>query len=995
MLAFLSLALISLGASVSQQNGYIHVVSHLDRFQTPAGGFSLVEGGKPSLEATSHALFISSLFGLRKKINQQEVARYIQTLENGDYGYGKSAGLPSDLESVRQAVLSYQHLGLAVPNAGNVASFIKSLYDTQTNLFAARVGEKGDLKSTALAFQALEYLGELQRQWVQDIFEKVRTYLSKHVQLADNAHFAFDEKTLSTTSANYYGVVLGSYVGFDFVSLPKWAAFVAALQNQKEGGFYTGLDKKTTTLESTAHAISTLRLLQQTKGNTEQFVDVVSGEALANYVVPIPRDLRSAAQAHLAVALTKVFSRNFETRVYYEFLRASGSADKKVVQGTQLKPVISVKTFDGMPHAGLDVEATITHESTGEVVKAKLQIKDGEHYTTNDFFDTTNHLGAMKFQYTVRCYVVGVGEISFELDDVKQIGYGVAVDSRAHLEVADKQFAQGETVAVGTEFTFGVALHNQTHKDLHSGDFNVVFSVLDSSLVAIHSESVDAKANAKPFRFAYTLRSSNLPSGDLVFKFEVVSATGVVHTTETVKYQLSIPMIATQITFEGVAEGAPKYKLGETARITIEPASFPDLRTVASYPAKDVNGKPAAAQRKFVMDVHSRKGALLRTVAGKAQTTESSSKYVFEVPATATLDAIGLNVVSFRYIAASGRSVELGSYDSRLGELIEDASSLNYTVDANLQIVDIKEQPQTTTFAYGQEVVFRFRVKDALSGLYLHKGENEQANVYLSLKHADEAKGKPFVSANVAAEEVVNAQGEKEFVIEWVINPNAVQGAGVLSLSAQDADGNVLDLSDATTKKPVQLDVTVGGDIQVEHTSYSTSDASTYRETAFVVQFGLTCQNESLKNAQLRASVYRDGQQVASFLPVATNDEGVYSVSWGGPHDATPSGVYTLKFFREVDRKRAVDAHEFQEKRKKREEQLKQLEEGSETAHEETAQEELIVENIVSPLFEISHSHVAPSTSKLPIRAEVILAFLLGGAFMAISYQKKHYLASK
>lgn len=244
----------------------------------------------------------------------------------------------------------------------------------------------------------------------------MRTYLSKHVQLADNAHFAFDEKTLSTTSANYYGVVLGSYVGFDFVSLPKWAAFVAALQNQKEGGFYTGLDKKTTTLESTAHAISTLRLLQQTKGNTEQFVDVVSGEALANYVVPIPRDLRSAAQAHLAVALTKVFSRNFETRVYYEFLRASGSADKKVVQGTQLKPVISVKTFDGMPHAGLDVEATITHESTGEVVKAKLQIKDGEHYTTNDFFDTTNHLGAMKFQYTVRCYVVGVGEISFELD---------------------------------------------------------------------------------------------------------------------------------------------------------------------------------------------------------------------------------------------------------------------------------------------------------------------------------------------------------------------------------------------------------------------------------------------------------------------------------------------------------------------------------------------------------------------------------------------------
>jgi hypothetical protein len=41
------------------------------------------------------------LFGVVEQINQQEVARYIQTLENGDYGYGKSAGLPSDLESVR------------------------------------------------------------------------------------------------------------------------------------------------------------------------------------------------------------------------------------------------------------------------------------------------------------------------------------------------------------------------------------------------------------------------------------------------------------------------------------------------------------------------------------------------------------------------------------------------------------------------------------------------------------------------------------------------------------------------------------------------------------------------------------------------------------------------------------------------------------------------------------------------------------------------------
>jgi len=994
LVGLLSFALFALAVPSSQFNGYSYVISHLDRFQTPTGGFSHLEGGKASLEATADALFLSSLFGLRKKINQQEVARYIQTLENGDYGYGKSAGLASDLESVRHAVLSYQHLGQAVPNAGNVASFIKSLYDSKTNLFAPRLGERGDLKSTALAFQTLEYLGELQRQWVQDIFEKVRTYLSKHVKLGDSAHFDFNEKGIPVISSNYYGVVLGSYVSFDFVSLPKWAAFVLSFHDEKAGGFYAGSDNKTTSFESTVFAISTLRLLQQTKGNTEQFVDAIKEQPLSKFVGTVPRELHSVAQAHLAVALTRAFKMNFNTRVYYEVLRASGSVDNKVVQGTQLKPIISVRTFDGVPHAGLDVEATLTYESnSGEVIKAKLQLRDEEHYATNDFFETTNHLGRMNFHYTIRCYVVGVGEVSFDFEDTKQIGYGVVIDSRAHLDIADKDFAQGETVAVGTAFNFGVDLHNQTHNNLLKGDFKVVFSVLDSSLVAIHTNSVSAKENTQPIKFAFTLKSSNIPSGDLIFRFDIVSASGIVHTTEEVKYQLAIPMVATQIAFEGVAHEASKYKIGDTVRVSIQPASFPDLRTVTTYPAKDVNGKPVASQRVFVMDVHSRKGSLLRTVTGKAQGTEKV-KYIFEVPVTATLDTIGFNTISFRYVSASGHSVELASYDSHFGELIEDASSLNYTVDANLHIVDVQEQPKTASFAYGQIVRFRFRVKDTLSGRYVSKGQNEQANVYLLLKHADEVRGRPFVSVNQPADEALNAKGDSEFVIEWAINPNAVQGAGVLSLSAHDADGNPIDLFNDTSKKPVQFDITVGGDIEIEHSIYSTPDGYLYRETSFVLQFGLSCLKKNLTNAQLRASIYRDSQLVVSLLPVATGEDGLYSVSWSVSHDAAPSGEYTFKFFREVDRKRAIEMHEFQEKKRKRGEQLKQLEEGIKNPQADSS-EVFIVEDIVSPLFEISHKHVAPSTSKFSIRVEVILAILLGGVFLAISYQKKHYLATK
>jgi len=103
---------------------------------------------------------------------------------------------------------------------------------------------------------------------------------------------------------------------------------------------------------------------------------------------------------------------------------------------------------------------------------------------------------------------------------------------------------------------------------------------LDSSLVAIHTNSVSAKENtyagslnfhlvtshsfreihSQPIKFAFTLKSSNIPSGDLIFRFDIVSASGIVHTTEEVKYQLAIPMVATQIAFEGVAHEASKYK---------------------------------------------------------------------------------------------------------------------------------------------------------------------------------------------------------------------------------------------------------------------------------------------------------------------------------------------------------------------------------------------------------------------------------------------------
>ena len=146
-------------------------------------------------------------------------------------------------------------------------------------------------------------------------------------------------------------------------------------------------------------------------------------------------------------------------------------------------------------------------------------------------------------------------------------------------------------------------------------------------------------------------------------------------------------------------------------------------------------------------------------------------------------------------------------------------------------------------------------MKDAVSGQYVEKGGDEQANVYLSLQHKDEERGRPFVSAVQSATEAGEA-GKKEFVINWAINPNAVQGPGSLIVSAKDADGNHLPLyMEGSKKKSVHFDVTIGGNISVESTTYSTSE-STYSETAFIVEFKLACQEKSLRYLSLSRSLF-------------------------------------------------------------------------------------------------------------------------------------------
>jgi len=243
--------------------------------------------------------------------------------------------------------------------------------------------------------------------------------------------------------------------------------------------------------------------------------------------------------------------------------------------------------------------------------------------------------------------------------------------------------------------------------------------------------------------------------------------------------------------------------------------------------------------------VRSPGGQLLRSVPGK-HSSSSSDRYLFVVHVEPTLDSIGTNVIAFRYQPVNGAAIELANFDSAYEELFEDASVLNYTVAAQLAMVDVREEPAHDAYYYGNEISFVFKVKDLISGKYIknknriisgvvestkeeikqeegseikeeeekivesqstitqqqQQQQQQQANIYLSLEHKDENRPKPFVSAFEPAVREVGTD-EEVFVIRWAINPNAVHGVGSLTVSAQDADGNSVALYKDGKKKRI------------------------------------------------------------------------------------------------------------------------------------------------------------------------------------------------
>jgi len=280
-----------------------------------------------------------------------------------------------------------------------------------------------------------------------------------------------------------------------------------------------------------------------------------------------------------------------------------------------------------------------------------------------------------------------------------------------------------------------------------------------------------------------------------------------------------------------------------------------------------------------------------------------------------------------------------------------------------LHVVEMPEKLNRDDFTYGSDVVFKFKVKDAITNQIVVANAPELANVYLSLKHAQSGKSRTFTSTNQPAHVVRDAQGKiTGFRIEWSITPNAVRGPGLLTVNVQDVDGTVNPLYKEKSKDEVQFNVNIGGEISVksETTTFSSFDS---KQSGFLTQFHLECNKKRLKDAQLRGSVvYRATKEdvgVELFqLPVATNDEGLYEVSWIVPSQKAKTGEYQLKFLREVDRLRTDQA----------------------TSEEAS-----------KALFEISFHYEANNVNNFPVKTEFFAVLLLGLTFFWINTKRADY----
>jgi len=806
--------------SSSQAIGGInYVVTSISDFQSgESGGFQYNKHIPATLEDTSDALFLSSLFGLTDKINSIGVTRFIQQLLNLDGGYGNQPGSDSDLSSVRNALFCLSVLD-AEPQKESVSAFIDTLYDPDTNFFSNKANGAGDVRSTAYAFECYSNL-KIESKELDEKKTKVRETLQNLVR-TDGLKKYFS----SVTADNAYAVIAASYVGFDFGDLSAWTSYFEDRQVKEgfwKGGFYSDSERADVTVLDASLSVLALHTLQN------QLVSSIDSASLISYANTLQTDLRLAASAYRAISRSRAFATLFKVEPVFSVKESQHRViESRIIQGTSVKPLLKVRSSFGIPQALLEVSVKITfkHPSSTESKTESHQLHynaENQIYTADEFYSTENLLGPVSFDYTIRW----PGE-KIELQSNNQLNIGYKSTVKYRTTHSERDVETGGVIGQGTTFKFSPS-YSTVSGTIKDRQFETIFTILDSSNTIIHENTFHASKTSKQIKFDYTLTSTAIPSGVLTVKISVKDlAQNIIHTVDTFSYIITVPMVASEIKIDKT-----DYHIGDTVQVSMVPASLPDLRTVQIY---------SKHERKFFLDAKpSDSSDTLFSVGGTFDS--ASASYIFSFEVQPTFDSLGTHIISFRYEASNGDSVTLKLFNSTTNYLFEIGEILSYTVDSKLLIAE-DLSAHDSQLEYGNEVNFTFKVLDDISKKNIWAGSKD-TTAYLVLRH-DQGQTSEFTSVRQAAQQISNEDGTpSHFYVEWTVNPNAMKGAAVMELVAQRADGSDVPLLNSESGR-WSFNVDIGGRILVNPRSYSgklDEEIST-----FFVEFELSCQDKKTK----------------------------------------------------------------------------------------------------------------------------------------------------
>ena len=937
-----------------------NAVVQLGRYQDQqTGAFRASGKEEPSLSATVEGLFLARIYGLGSKVNLLFVNEYIESLRKGN-AYGEAGSAQADIETTLNAVAAYNYLGLDVPNVDAVISYISSLLDSNS-LFASQTGGRGNIKATYQAVAALNALDS-----VTSLSADATQEISTAVRNAWNAEsLAFQFPGSSTSEANFFALyILHSLNGAPSIVNYKQVSETIYGFQRGNGGFAANAHSPAGDYESTYYALAALELLE--RATNQDYTGGIDTQSFYYFARSVSTDLREASLAHKAVSYTQAFAEIFKFFVEY----GTAARGQRVVQGYPLKPELVVRAFNGPSHPGLTSRVAVSISSTGSHQTYDLEWdNDRQRYTTDDSIDTTGIIGSIVFSYTINLRVFGIGPVTFTQESEKVVGYAINVIPVA-THVTGQAIKPGEAISAGTSFEFDIKLSNKTVSNLKSGDFELILEVYESSSAVILTESIDGADNTEGFQFTFELKDANYAPGEFGFNF-VVLADGKPHSFESVVYELSAPLVASSIQYNGQS-ALPTVNLGESLSISVVPASYVDFKPTALASTNQM-GENLNGVRKYFLDLTTRSGTVLQSVAGVSDGA-TGFEFAYDVPNT--FDALGPVVLSFRYVSSTGKTVHLDNYDSVEGSLYEEPLELSVTADLRVKVL---EQPTTTNFYYGNQITFRVEVTDDSTGTNVRLGS--RGGVYLGLVHRDQQRDRTYTSAKQAG-----IPDGDSYVISWEINPNAVSGPSTITLFVEGADGSEIPLVQENGK-PFSLAVNIGGDIKEEVSVFSSSDFFSTR-TAFVLQFGLFCNNVPLKDVKLRAVVKYNGKAVETLTVGASEEQ--YVASWTAEHDEAPSGTYTVEIYREADQLRAAESEEWKLKQLRAKQREAEL---SGASFDEAKFLASLADVTVEPLFTVPISHKEVSKGGLPIKIEVLLGLAVIGAWLYFDNLKRGFNA--